>query len=101
MICAISSVRPISAATLDGRSVPALRAVTSARELRRQVRVDELVQVLGPAEVPQVVLAEVAGAPAPAGSRSMASAAADAESSTWPPCPAAMIRAARFTVVPK
>ena len=61
---------------------------------------DELVQVLGAPEVAQVVLAEVER-PAPSGSRSVASAPADAESSTWPPCPAAMIRAARFTVVPK
>ena len=55
------------------------------RELRRQVRVDELVQVLGAPEVPQVVLAEVEEAPHQPAAARVASAPADAESSTWPP----------------
>ena len=59
MIWAISSRRPISAATRDGQLGPGLPRGDQRGEVGRQVRVDELVEVLGPAEVPEVVLAEV------------------------------------------
>ena len=61
------------------------------RELRRQAGDEELVQALRPAQVFEPVLAEVAEAQAVHGNSSRVVS----ETSTWPPCAAPAMRAAR------
>ena len=62
---------------------------------RRELAVAELVEPLGRAQVLESVLAEVAD-----GASASTSVAVEAEITTWPPCAAAAIRAARCTSAP-
>ena len=100
-ICASSSLRPISAgdARRAGRH-PAWRAVISGGKSAGRSGWTSWKRCSGRPRSFRRCSPRSRSA-APAGSSSRASEAADADSRTWPPCPAAMIRAVRLTVGPK
>ncbi len=99
-IWASSSPRPISPAALAGRSAPTARTVTSGGNVEGRAGWTSWNRCSGrPRSLRRCSPRSTRSAPA--GSDSRASAAAASDSRTWPPWPAAMIRAVRFSVGPK
>ncbi len=70
------------------------------REVRAQAVGVDLEHVLGPGEVAELVVAEVAPAQVGRAAPSRASSSVAREHTIWPPCAIAEMRAARFTAVP-